>query len=1149
MKKIYLFFIVSLFTATVYSQSTTLVISQAYGGGGNGGSVYKNDFIEIFNKSSAPISLNGYSVQYASTTGSSWAVTPLTNVMLQPGQYYLIQEAVGAGGTTSLPSPDAIGTIAMGGTGFKVALVNTTSALSGTCPSSSSIIDFVGCSGTANCFEGATAPAPSNSNSISRKLNGCQDTQDNSSDFTAGLAAPRNTSTAVNPCSVSCTTPSQKPTSIRYGGSPTNTSMTVYFSRGNGTGSLVLCKQGSAVNAAPVNGTTYTTNTVFGSGSQIGTGNYAVFNTTYKDVNAFTLTGLTAGTKYYFSVFEYNDPGKCYTTTGLIDSFTVGATVLKPGDMAFVGWDNASNAGEDKLYIMNMVDLAEGTRFSLVNSRFEAGAAANVRTNRWYGGSTDPYDDPEMLDFEYVGTTIAKGSVISMESNSSSGFTNFTINGASVPASDFTATTGFSNFLSTTGSDADQLYITQGKFTSYGSVGVDRYNLLSGLVIHGITTRTPWVPLTSAVSTGGGASRESRIPPDIFCFSVEFGSNTVGYGAYKHSAGIVGTKNQLLTNIKNTANWNFGAGANNVNDVLLNEPNANTAFTINTGNTDGQWLGNSGDWFDCNNWEGLHVPDSTTDALLNTNVTPFSPNINITTSPYAVQYSNIAHANNITVPITSSMAVSGPGNEKLVVEGNINVSLSSNLSFENNSNAANDTLWVHNSITDSNPSLGLGIIFGQATVVLDEARTNITPYGLNKNITGEYSIYKLAVNNTRSTNINNKVRVTNNLNLQNGYLTVTPSTGSFTLSSTATVTSPANIYGQNNKGYFSSFVNGKMFYDADASSVNMVFPIGKYGGTDTAFAPVELTKTNTTATTYDAEYFPAAYSDLSVDIVQLDHVSRVEHWLINSSAGGADAKVTLSWRPKSYVGDGTSNPTSFDSLMVAHYFDPGTGTPLWSVDGGSAVIMPKNSGYSFNYGLITTVVSTGSFSPFTLGTRGLYNSLPLKMLSFTGAIAAGKTKLQWLTAEEQSVDRYEVEKSTDGIHFQYLNSVGSLNVTGHHTYNSLDNSPVQGWNFYRLRIIDKAARISFSTIIKLWYGKTTDLLVYPNPASTEIKINLPASSSISQIQIVNSGGRVVKQLATSEQSFTINIESLSKGMYFIRILNSRQAIAQKFTKQ
>src|ERR1700685_3254460 len=65
--------------------STTLVISQVYGGGGNSGATLKNDFIEIFNLSSAPISLNGYSVQYASATGnfSNSLLTALPNMTLQ----------------------------------------------------------------------------------------------------------------------------------------------------------------------------------------------------------------------------------------------------------------------------------------------------------------------------------------------------------------------------------------------------------------------------------------------------------------------------------------------------------------------------------------------------------------------------------------------------------------------------------------------------------------------------------------------------------------------------------------------------------------------------------------------------------------------------------------------------------------------------------------------------------------------------------------------------------------------------------------------------------------------------------------------------------------------------------------------------------
>ena len=156
MKKI----IILLFVLASLQSNAQVVISQAYGGGGNAGSIYTNDFIELFNASAAPVSLNGWSVQYnsAASTTTTWQVTNLTNVTLQPGQYYLIQEAQGAGGTTPLPTPDVIGTIAMSGTAGKVVLLNTTTAVTIQCPPSG-IIDLVGYGATANCFEGA-GPSP-----------------------------------------------------------------------------------------------------------------------------------------------------------------------------------------------------------------------------------------------------------------------------------------------------------------------------------------------------------------------------------------------------------------------------------------------------------------------------------------------------------------------------------------------------------------------------------------------------------------------------------------------------------------------------------------------------------------------------------------------------------------------------------------------------------------------------------------------------------------------------------------------------------------------------------------------------------------------------------------------------------------------------
>ena len=174
-----------------------VVISQVYGGGGNSGATLKSDFMELHNNGTSPVDLDGWSVQYAATNGTSWSVTPLSG-SIAAGGYYLIKQADGAGGTAALPTPDATGTVAMASANAKVALVQGTGTLSGSCPTA--VVDFVGI-GTANCYEGsAVAPAMSNTQAIFRADNGCTDTDNNASDFATGIPAPRNSASPAHIC-------------------------------------------------------------------------------------------------------------------------------------------------------------------------------------------------------------------------------------------------------------------------------------------------------------------------------------------------------------------------------------------------------------------------------------------------------------------------------------------------------------------------------------------------------------------------------------------------------------------------------------------------------------------------------------------------------------------------------------------------------------------------------------------------------------------------------------------------------------------------------------------------------------------------------------------------------------------------------------
>lgn len=176
-----------------------VVISQVYGGGGNSGATLRSDFIELHNNGIATVDLSTWSVQYASSTGSSWQRTNLTG-SIPAGGYFLVKEADGSGGSVNLPTPDAIGTIPMSGTAGKVALVNNQTTLTGTCPLGGAVVDFIGFGGAANCSETSPSPAPSNTLAVLRAGNGCTDTDNNSSDFATGTPDPRNTASPTAVC-------------------------------------------------------------------------------------------------------------------------------------------------------------------------------------------------------------------------------------------------------------------------------------------------------------------------------------------------------------------------------------------------------------------------------------------------------------------------------------------------------------------------------------------------------------------------------------------------------------------------------------------------------------------------------------------------------------------------------------------------------------------------------------------------------------------------------------------------------------------------------------------------------------------------------------------------------------------------------------
>ena len=204
----------------VCSSTNQVVISQVYGGGGNSGAVFTNDFIELHNRSGSPVDITNFVLYFQSAnTTSAWnkfiiaPVAPATTVVIPAGGFFLVQAAAGTTASAALPTPDAVSTFAIGATSFKVALTNATvTTLTGACPTTAGILDIVG-AGTAttpanHCFEGpAAVAAPANATAVIRKATtgletACIDSNNSVNDFVVATPTPRNTASTAVICAV-----------------------------------------------------------------------------------------------------------------------------------------------------------------------------------------------------------------------------------------------------------------------------------------------------------------------------------------------------------------------------------------------------------------------------------------------------------------------------------------------------------------------------------------------------------------------------------------------------------------------------------------------------------------------------------------------------------------------------------------------------------------------------------------------------------------------------------------------------------------------------------------------------------------------------------------------------------------------------------
>ena len=222
---------------------------------------------------------------------------------------------------------------------------------------------------------------------------------------------------------------------------------------------------------------------------------------------------------------------------------------------------------------------------------------------------------------------------------------------------------------------------------------------------------------------------------------------------------------------------------------------------------------------------------------------------------------------------------------------------------------------------------------------------------------------------------------------------------------------------------------------------------------------------------------------------------------------------------------------------------------LWNSSNGLSNIYAPNPVVSLttlgtkNYNVVVTNNSTGCATTASTTVTANTCTPPIKLVSFTAAPQDKTVLLSWVVSEEINVLKYEIEFSTDGRNFW---PIGTKAATNSASYNLVHNSPVLGINYYRLKMIDRDGKISYSDIRTVNFKLAGSLTIYPNPANNLLYITFAAGSinKTATISVIAMDGKLMyqKNINRLSQTEMLDVSKLANGCYIIRILTNKEII-------
>lgn len=172
--------------------------------------------------------------------------------------------------------------------------------------------------------------------------------------------------------------------------------------------------------------------------------------------------------------------------------------------------------------------------------------------------------------------------------------------------------------------------------------------------------------------------------------------------------------------------------------------------------------------------------------------------------------------------------------------------------------------------------------------------------------------------------------------------------------------------------------------------------------------------------------------------------------------------------------------------------------------------------------------------------------LPVTISSIKAAIQNNTVAINWTVEAETNIEKYEVERSSDGTNFEGLVVVLPQNTGSSNNYKTPDVTPLVGANFYRIKVYEKNGEVKYSAVVKVMMAKkaAAAMSIYPNPVTNGV-INLQLTNQPGgtyKLSLTNAIGQVIftgsKIMNSTTGTVQINLPSaLQSGMYQLEVIS------------